>query len=232
MAIRTAIFGHRGYPAQFPENSLAGFDYALAHHIDGLEFDVQLTKDRVPVIMHDEKLNRTTDGKGFIKDYTLAELRQFHLDRGEVIPTLAELLALVGDQDVQLNLEFKTNKVRYPGIEKIVLDMLDTVTLARPVIFSSFYLPSLKACQLLAPDEACCWLTGKPVVNAKAFVTNEHLEGLHLKHYQADIPVTERIWTVDEPAEAYELFRQQVAGIFTDDFMTMTRLRDRMLLVK
>lgn len=55
MVSKTLIFGHRGYPHKFPENSLKGFAYAIAHGIDGLEFDVHLTKDNVPVIMHDEK---------------------------------------------------------------------------------------------------------------------------------------------------------------------------------
>ncbi|MDT6980537.1 glycerophosphodiester phosphodiesterase family protein [Levilactobacillus zymae] len=231
MTIKTAIFGHRGYPARFPENSLVGFSYALDHHIDGLEFDVQLTKDRVPVILHDATLERTSDGTGWLKQYTLAELRRFHLARGEAIPTLVELLELVGQRDVQLNLEFKTNQVRYPGIEKIVLETLRDFSLARPVIFSSFRLASLRACQSLAPDESYCWLADHPVVNAAAFVANQHLSGLHLRHYQ-HAAVTERIWTVDDPRLACELFAQPVAGIFTDDFMTMRRLRDRVLQVK
>lgn len=84
-AIQTKIFGHRGYPAKFPENSLAGFRYVVAHQIDGVEFDVHLTSDRIPVIMHDETIDRTTDGTGRIVDYTLAELRQFKLSNGESI---------------------------------------------------------------------------------------------------------------------------------------------------
>ena len=86
MKIETKIFGHRGYPAKFAENSLEGFEYALENGADGIEFDVHLTKDQVPVVMHDEKINRTTDGKGNIKDYTHEELQQFHLENGETIP--------------------------------------------------------------------------------------------------------------------------------------------------
>lgn len=145
MQSKTLIFGHRGYPKQFPENSLAGFRYALAHGIEGLEFDVHLTRDQVPMIMHDEKINRTTDGKGFIQDYSLAELRQFHLKNGESIPTLDELLTLVGNSPVQLNLEFKTDKIQYPEIERIVFAMLEETTLNKSVIFSSFHLPTLRA---------------------------------------------------------------------------------------
>lgn len=228
MTVKTLVFGHRGYPAKFPENSLAGFAYALDHGIDGLEFDVHLTKDQVPVIMHDEHINRTSDGTGLINSYTLAELRQYHLAGSEPIPTLAEFLALVGTHDVHLNLEFKTDKIQYPDIERIVMGLVHVTPLKYPVIFSSFHLPTLKTCQQLAPDEAYCWLTDKPVVNAAAFVANEHLSGLHLSHYQADVPVAERIWTVDKPDVAKELFEKHVAGIFTDDFVTMTALRDQL----
>ncbi|MFC6274068.1 glycerophosphodiester phosphodiesterase family protein [Levilactobacillus tangyuanensis] len=229
MTGKTLVFGHRGYPEKFPENSMAGFTYAVEHGIEGIEFDVHLTKDLVPVIMHDERINRTTDGRGRIMDYTLAELRQFHLANQAAVPTLAEFLKLVSHRDVQLNLELKTDKLQYPGIEKIVLAMVHATPLEHPVIFSSFHLPTLKRCQALAPDESYCWLTDKPVVNAAALVENEHLAGLHLSRYQDDVPVAERIWTVDDPKLAQQLFEKHIAGIFTDDFVTMTALRDRLL---
>ena len=124
-AIQTKIFGHRGYPAKFPENSLAGFRYVVAHQIDGVEFDVHLTSDRIPVIMHDETIDRTTDGTGRIVDYTLAELRQFKLSNGESIPTLDELLDVFENKDVWINLEFKTDNIAYQDIEKIVMPMVN-----------------------------------------------------------------------------------------------------------
>ncbi|EEI21928.1 glycerophosphodiester phosphodiesterase, partial [Limosilactobacillus fermentum] len=100
----TTIFGHRGCPAHEPENSPAGFRYALTHGAEGIETDLHLTKDGVPVIIHDETLHRTTNGTGQVADYTLAELRQFRLPNGECIPTLADFLQLVGTAPVQLNL--------------------------------------------------------------------------------------------------------------------------------
>lgn len=136
----TTIFGHRGCPAHEPENSPAGFRYALTHGAEGIETDLHLTKDGVPVIIHDETLHRTTNGTGQVADYTLAELRQFRLPNGECIPTLADFLQLVGTAPVQLNLEFKTDVERYPGIEETVLPLVKAVPLAKPVIFSSFWL--------------------------------------------------------------------------------------------
>ncbi|MCT4487668.1 glycerophosphodiester phosphodiesterase family protein, partial [Levilactobacillus parabrevis] len=166
----TTVFGHRGYPARFPENSLAGFSYALDHGIEGLEFDVHLTRDRVPVIMHDERIDRTTDGSGLIESYTYAQLRHFRLANQETIPSLAEFLALVTDRDVQLNLELKTDKIQYSGIEAIVMQMVHATNLRRPVIFSSFHLPTLKTCQQIAPNESYCWLTDKPVAQPAMLV--------------------------------------------------------------
>ena len=136
----TTIFGHRGCPAHEPENSPAGFRYALTHGAEGIETDLHLTKDGVPVIIHDETLHRTTNGTGQVADYTLAELRQFRLPNGECIPTLADFLQLVGTAPVQLNLEFKTDVERYPGIEETVLPLVKEAPLAKPVIFSSFWL--------------------------------------------------------------------------------------------
>jgi glycerophosphoryl diester phosphodiesterase len=89
MLPQTLIFGHRGYPKKFPENSLAGFRYAVQQEIDGLEFDVHLTKDQVPIVMHDEKIDRTSNGHGQINQLTLNEIRQYHLSNGEKIPTLS-----------------------------------------------------------------------------------------------------------------------------------------------
>lgn len=221
----TTVFGHRGYPARFPENSLAGFRYAVEHGIEGIEFDVHLTKDQVPVIMHDEQIDRTTDGSGLIESYTFAQLRQFRLANQEPIPSLAEFLTLVTNRDVQLNLELKTDKIQYPNIERIVMGMVHATALKKPVIFSSFHLPTLKTCQKLAPNEIYCWLTDHRVTDPVALVDREHLNGLHLSHYQAGIPVTERIWTVDNPTVAADLMAKHVAGIFTDDFEMMMQVK-------
>lgn len=225
------IFGERGYPAVFPENTLAGFSYALDQRIEGLEFDVQLTQDQVPVVFHDERLERMSTGTGFLRQYSLAELRRFRLDRGEVIPTLAEVLDLVGQCDVQLNLDFKTEYVRYPGIEQAVFKVLRDFSPRHPIIFSSLRVASLRACQLLAPGASTCWLADRPVVHAMAFQATDHLAALNLRHYQEKPTLTEQIWQVDDPQLACDLFEQQVAGIYTRDFKHMTRLRDRVRLV-
>ncbi|WP_010581192.1 glycerophosphodiester phosphodiesterase family protein [Liquorilactobacillus vini] len=223
MSLKTLIFGHRGFPAKFPENSLAGFRYALTHQIDGIEFDVHLTKDQVPVIMHDETIDRTTNDSGEICSYSLNQLRQFQLKNQEPIPTLAEFLQLVGQHEVQLNLELKTDQIHYPNIEKIVLAQVKQFSLVKPVIFSSFNLATLKNCQKLDPHQQYCWLTKQQVAEPEAFVEHEHLAGLHLHQFQPGIKC-QRIWTIDDPKTAKTLLAHHVAGIITNDFEKLRQL--------
>ena len=78
------VLAHRGYSSRAPENTMAAFRLALEAGADGLELDVQLTRDGEAVVIHDFTLDRTTDGSGFVAQYTLAELRQF--DAGVGLP--------------------------------------------------------------------------------------------------------------------------------------------------
>ena len=218
MIDETLIFGHRGYPAKFPENSLSGFSYAIDHAIDGLEFDVHLTKDNIPVIMHDEKINRTTNGHGKIRQYTFDELQQFQLSNGETIPSLEQLLQLVAQRRVYLNLEFKTDRVHYTNIEEIVLDMVRDYDLVYPVIYSSFSLQTLKNAYRVDAHQQYCLLSDHVLHQPQRLAQSAHLSGVHLEHYQNLPNLEERIWTVDDPQKMKQLFEKRVAGIITDDF--------------
>ncbi|EJE97546.1 glycerophosphodiester phosphodiesterase [Liquorilactobacillus mali] len=228
MTEQTLIFGHRGFPAKYAENSLEGFHYAIEHHIDGLEFDVHLTKDNIPVVLHDETVDRTTNEKGEIRSFSLSELRELKLENGESIPTLKEVLELVGTSPVQLNIELKTDKMNYPGIEKIVLDMVKSYDLDKPVVYSSFNLDTLKRCKKIDDSQLYCWLTMHKVPEAALFVKKLGLSGLHLHHYQKD-DILQRIWTVNDSFKIKKLFSQQVAGIITDNFEKAFKIREKML---
>lgn len=224
--MKTQILAHRGYPVKFPENSLQGFKYAIDHGADGLEFDVHLTKDDVPVIMHDEKIDRTTKGHGKIHDFTYEQLKKYPLANGETIPLLKDFLNLVGHHKIHLNLEFKTNQIHYKGIEKIVMDMVNDHNLRYPVIYSSFYLQSLKIAQKLDPSQIYCFLTDKRFKDPKAFIKKEHLSALHPGYYAKGIEDMERIYTIDNPQTMKKLFKRHVRGIFTNDFVTAMKIRD------
>ena len=124
----TKNFAHRGFSGKYPENTLLAFSKAIEEGVDGIENDVHLTKDGVLVVMHDELVDRTTNGKGYIKDKTYEELAQ--LDASYIfkeygpqkVPTLREYLELVKDTDIITNIELKTGVFEYTGIEQKVYD--------------------------------------------------------------------------------------------------------------
>lgn len=225
---KTIVFGHRGYPAKFAENSLAGFRNAVENGAEGVEFDVQLTKDGVPVVMHDERIDRTTDGKGYLKDFTLQQLRQVHLANGKPVPELRELFDLLSGKDILINLEFKTGIIHYPGIEKTVLSLAKQYQFVHPLIYSSFDYVTLKNCQEIDPNQTYCYLLDQDVTNAAKLIKENHFAGIHpRKLIASQEAITQRIWTVDDPDVAQEYFRRHVAGIFTNNYPLMTKLRDQ-----
>ncbi|NRN90087.1 glycerophosphodiester phosphodiesterase family protein [Lactobacillus helveticus] len=224
----TIIFAHRGLPVKFAENSLEGFRYAATHGAEGVELDVHLTKDKVPVVMHDEEIDRTTDdGSGYIKDYTLSEIRKFHLKNGEPVPMLRELFEILQDKDLYINLEFKTNKVHDKGIEAIVLALAKEYHFVHPIIFSSFNYQTLKNRQRVDPRQQYCFLTKVPILFPQRFVRKNHFAAIH-PHWYLPSKITQRIWTVDNPKLAKRYFKRGVAGIFTNNFELMNRVKRKM----
>ncbi|MBI5034164.1 MAG: glycerophosphodiester phosphodiesterase [Chloroflexi bacterium] len=116
--MKPLIIGHRGASASAPENTLASFRLALDMGADGVELDVTLTKDDVPVIIHDGTVDRTTNGKGLINQMTLGEVRQLDAGGwfnakfcGEKIPTLEEVLTEISPRGI-VNIELKTEALR------------------------------------------------------------------------------------------------------------------------
>ncbi|MGI6091867.1 MAG: glycerophosphodiester phosphodiesterase [Negativicutes bacterium] len=144
------IYAHRGGRAGGPENTMAAFTNALACGADGIELDVQLTKDGHVVICHDYKINRTSDGCGLLKNLTLSELKEFDFGawydprfKGQKLLTLAEYLEWHITTPLLLNIEIKNGPVIYPGIEELVIRLVERYHLVDRVIISSFYHPSL-----------------------------------------------------------------------------------------
>lgn len=139
------VWAHRGARGYYPENTLAAFEGAIKQGADGIELDVHLSKDGYVVVCHDEVLNRTTNGKGFIKNYNLYELKQ--LDAGswfdkkykdEKLPMLDEVMELIKGTNIILNIELKAGSIFYPGIEEKVLKMVNKFDLKDRVLISSF----------------------------------------------------------------------------------------------
>ena len=171
---------HRGYSGKFDENTMIAFKKAIEYKADGIETDVQLSKDNVPVIIHDETLDRTTDGRGYVKDYTLAELKKFRTKSGEEIPTLKELLELVADSDLKiLNLELKNSIFPYEGLEEKVLDMIYQYNLKEKIIISSFNHLSLIKVRKLDEEIRLGALTDSTLVNVPRYLKDISVQCYH-----------------------------------------------------
>lgn len=126
------IIGHRGAMAHAPENSMEAFEAALEIGVQMLEMDMRLTGDGVAVIMHDEKVDRTTNGRGKVGEMTLNELRDLKLVNGERVPTLAEVLERFKDRCL-INLELKEQNVVIPAY-----DLVSEKGMVSDTLFSSF----------------------------------------------------------------------------------------------
>jgi len=134
---------HRGYPLKHPENTLRGFRAAVALGFTHLELDVHLSKDGVPVVIHDPTVNRTTNGVGAVKDYTVSELVKLDAGDGEFVPTLEEVLLLVKDRMV-VDIELKQTGNEYPGLEAAVIEVIERVEMKHQVFLTSFDHYSIK----------------------------------------------------------------------------------------
>ena len=148
----TKIFAHRGSKIDCPENTLSAFKKAIDVQADGIELDIHLTKDGEIVVIHDETIDRTTNGSGQVEDYTLAELQNFDAGswfhesfKQEKIPTLKEVFELLIKENYtgQLNIELKTDQKEYAGLVAKALALQLAYNLPCEVVYSSFNPASL-----------------------------------------------------------------------------------------
>lgn len=241
---QTSIFAHRGDALHYPENTLAAFKSAIAAGTDGLELDIQLTKDRVPVIIHDERIDRTTDGEGWVRDFTYDEIRKF--DAGswfdqafskERIPTLEDVFGLMKNNKVEVNVELKTGIVQYEGIEEELLTLVAEWGYEDRVIVSSFNHYSLAKVREMNPSietaALCMEALFEPWSYIKTFgatsihcffpvAVPEMIEGAH----QHGTPL--RAFTVNEDHHLKNLISQRIHGVITDDPVKAIQIRNRL----
>lgn len=145
------IWAHRGCSQRYPENTLLAFEKAMElENLEGIELDIQLTKDGELVVIHDERVDRTTEGIGFVRDYTLSELKRFHIyaDAGpsQSIPTMGEVFDLLGPKlktGMKLNIELKNSIYPYNGMEEKIVGMVHKQGVQTAVVYSTFYAKSL-----------------------------------------------------------------------------------------
>ena len=231
---------HRGFSGQYPENTLLAFQKALEAGADGNEFDVHLTRDGVPVIHHDEKLNRTTDGTGLIGDYTFDELRQLNAAaryKGmfpvQRIPSLRDYFQMVNGTKVISNIELKTSVIHYPEIEKRVLELIDEFNCREEVIVSSFNHYSIQIFKKLAPDVQIGVLEESWLIDPGEYAKSLSAEWYHpefhaltdetlqiLRSHQIKI----NAWTIDEETDMRKAVAMKLDGVITNHPDTFARI--------
>ena len=227
------IFAHRGFSMLYPENTIIAFEKAAQLPIYGVEFDVHLTADQQPVIIHDESINRTSNGQGFVKDLTLQQLQAF--DYGswfnpvyaeETIPTLSDVLQIFQHTHHVINIELKSDIFEYTGIEEIVFHTIKQFKMEERVIISSFNHETLQRFNKLAPSIKTATLFSSLVLNLENYVKNMNSSALHIAYFHTERKIiqhalqqgaTVRTFTVNDVKIAKQLQKIGVSAIFTDD---------------
>lgn len=226
------IYAHRGSSGTHPENTIAAFQEAARLPIQGVELDVHLSKDGELVVIHDEKINRTSNGKGFVKDMTLAELKAFDFGswfsddfKGQTIPTLREVLELFADTSHHLNIELKSDMFPYPGMVGKVVALVEEMEFDTRVVLSSFDHESIRAAKQVAPHLETAPLFKEVLVDPLDYMHNVPADALHLYFQTAFRPSIQealktgaiiRTYTVNKEKDAEALRDIGVSAIFTD----------------
>lgn len=154
------VWAHRGCSQRYPENTLLAFEKAAAvKNLTGIELDIQLTKDGEMVVIHDERVDRTTEGEGYVRDYTLPQIKKLHIYADDhptqSVPTITEVLDLLEPQmksGLKLNIELKNSVYPYSGMEEKIVELVRRRGLQDSVVYSSFYAGSLEKLKRLDPD--------------------------------------------------------------------------------
>ncbi len=231
--MQTLVIAHRGASSLAPENTFAAFDRALDAGADGIEFDLQLTKDKVPVVIHDETLGRTTTGKGKVIDHSLADLESLDAGSwfaaefaGEKIPTLDELFARYKKSSLLFNLELKNSVIEYPGLEKAVLKSITDHELEERVIISSFNHQSLVRCKKLNPDIRTGMLYFEEMETPWERALSLGCYSVHPFFHHLQSPeliagfkknkLPTYAWTVNDPEQMEYLVNNKIEAILTD----------------
>jgi glycerophosphoryl diester phosphodiesterase len=182
------VIAHRGSSQIAPENTLPAIKKAIQDGADAIEIDVQLTKDQQMVVIHDEWLNRTTNGQGFICDSTYAYIQR--LDAGSKfhrkfkdckVPLLEEVLNLVKPYAIDLHVELKNNLIPYPGLEDKIVELIQEKEMEARVILSSFRKDSLERCKQIAPHirRGCLIWGALPNLYESRVLDNLQLYSIH-----------------------------------------------------
>jgi glycerophosphoryl diester phosphodiesterase len=254
-AAQPLVFAHRGGARLAPENTLVAFETGLSHGADGLELDVHLSRDGIPVVIHDPMLDRTTDASGPVAARTAAELARvdagatFGADRGfpfrgcgHGVPTLERALERCPGARVIVEMKYGT-----PALARAVVDVVRRMGAERRVCLGSFQQTALDAARHAAPDIATsasqpearrtlhrAWVRW-PFGGVRPFVAYQVPERVGRLRVVSRAFIRQahrggqvvQVWVVDSEADATRLLDWGVDGLISDRPDIMVPLRDR-----
>lgn len=191
---RMKVWAHRGASGYMPENTMEAFELAVRQGADGIELDVQTANDGELVVMHDESVNRVTDGKGLVKDFSLQQLKELRVQTPDTqsgiyrIPTLPEVLDLMQKNDMTVNIELKNSIFLYPGMEEKVLALVKKMGMEERVLYSSFNHYSLMKIKELAPHAPTGLLFTDGLVDVVRYAGRLGVTAIHPAVYHLQYP--------------------------------------------
>lgn len=230
------IFAHRGASAYAPENTIAAFELAVKQKADAIELDVKLSSDEQVVVIHDQTVDRTTNGTGWVKKLPLAALQELdagsHFDIAyaeEPIPTLSQVFEAVGNK-IFINIELTSYSSPSDSLPERVADLVGFYGLAQNILFSSFHPQVLRRIHRLMPTVPIGYLAnhgisgllarswfGRMLVDYQAFHPELRdsdqalIDHMHQSGYRV------HVYTVNQVKDIQRLYAYGVDGIFTDD---------------
>ncbi|WP_144684736.1 glycerophosphodiester phosphodiesterase [Bacillus altitudinis] len=228
------IIAHRGSSSAAPENTIAAFDVAVEQGADYIELDVQMTMDQHVVVIHDDTVDRTTNGNGLVKSYTLDQLKKLdagswfdHQYTNERIPTLQEILERYS-QRIGILIEIKHPK-RQIGIEKAVARIINRFAYSRHIMIQSFdvhalqrikaFAPSLRTALIIKPD--VFKLTKRKLTTYSSFANGLNMKKTMINRWWIDrihtFGMDVFIWTVKDQKTADRIKKYPIDGVVTDN---------------
>jgi glycerophosphoryl diester phosphodiesterase len=216
--------GHRGAKGYEPENTLVSFQKALDMQVDGIELDVHLSADGELIVLHDETIDRTTNGKGCVNKLSLQELKAFRIDGKHEIPTLKEVFDLV-NQQCFINIELKN----YDTAEKVV-SLIEQYVAKKKwnydcFLVSSFDWNALQQVTFLNDQIPIGVLTQTNLDLAQAFAKFIRAKSIHPHFHLLTKENTAQMqqkglqvfpWTINETEDIQKIKAFNVNGIITD----------------
>jgi len=243
---KPVIFAHRGASAYAPENTMAAFRLAAQQGVEAIELDAKLSADGEVIVIHDTTVDRTTNAKGEVRNFSVREFQQMdagsHFSeefRGEPVPTLRQVFEELGKK-LFINVELTNYATPRDQLPEKVATLVKEYQLEEWVLFSSFNPFNLIRVRRELPDcpVGILALEGTAGWLARSFIGRWFAPQIihpNLKDASADFIQKEHqrnrrvhVWTVNDPQDIERLFQDRVDGIFTDDPVTARKIRNQM----